>query len=247
MSTDSNPPSNSRLSGRILVPILIVGILLGTAVSVYVFQRTDHAFDDEIICRENLKQIGLALFAYQARHGSFPPAYLVDTDGKPTNSWRTLLLPFLSEPEARQLAHYYRFDKPWDSSENRAAQGNFMPLAYKCPSPQRSRLAFGHAHFVAIVGEGTAWPGPIGRSIKDEGRTVLLVEYAKDDIVWTEPRDVLWKDLAAGSLAQLGLGSPTGKPPMVLYSDGTVERLANERNAADLAETATLKSNTPPR
>ena len=72
------------------------------------------------------------------------------------------------------------------------------------------------------------------------------VEYAKDDIVWTEPRDVPRKDLAAASLAQLGLGGQDGKPPFVLYSDGSVERFGAGRTTAELANAANLPSNGRP-
>jgi Protein of unknown function (DUF1559) len=34
-------------------------------------------------CVSNLKQIGLGLLNYEARHGCFPPAFVADTQGKP--------------------------------------------------------------------------------------------------------------------------------------------------------------------
>src|SRR5260370_743998 len=46
-------------------------------------------------CKNNLKQIGLALHNYHDVYGSFPPAYFVDASGKPMHSWRVLILPFL--------------------------------------------------------------------------------------------------------------------------------------------------------
>lgn len=46
-------------------------------------------------CKNNLKQIGLALHNYHETFGSFPPAYLTDSSGAPTLSWRVLILPFI--------------------------------------------------------------------------------------------------------------------------------------------------------
>src|SRR5262249_42952585 len=66
-------------------------------------------------CKNNLKQIGLAMFNYHDAYGCFPPAYIADADGRPMHSWRVLLLPFLDE-----AARYrkYRFDEPWDGPNN---------------------------------------------------------------------------------------------------------------------------------
>src|SRR5262249_39303175 len=37
-------------------------------------------------CRNNLRQIGLALHNYHEMHGAFPPAYIADASGKPMHS-----------------------------------------------------------------------------------------------------------------------------------------------------------------
>ena len=39
-------------------------------------------------CRNNLKQIAVALHQYHDLYGSFPPAYIADENGKPLHSWR---------------------------------------------------------------------------------------------------------------------------------------------------------------
>lgn len=248
MASASN--RKTPLSGKSVVLILVAAILAGTAVSVYVFQVSDHAFDHETICRENLKEIGRALFAYQEKYGAFPPAFVADETGRPANSWRIAILPFLAQEDAKKLALYYRTDKAWDAPENRSAQSSFMPLAYKCPSPNRSRTKYQHAHFLAVVGEGTAWPEGAPAAVPRSGRTVLLIEYARDDVVWTEPRDVRIADLEAAnpkaSLSSLGLGSPTGDPPYVLYSNGDVERLPKGATAAQLLELAAPQSAAQP-
>ena len=234
--------SNASFSGKSVVWILAAAILAGTAVSIYVFQISDHAFDHETICRENLKEIGRALFAYQEKHGAFPPAFLADETGRPVNSWRVAILPFLAQEDAKKLALYYQIDKAWDAPENRFAQASFMPLAYKCPSPRRPGTKYEHAHFLAVVGEGAAWPGAAPAAVPRSGRKLLLIEYAKDDLVWTEPRDVSIADLKAAEpdapISSLGLGSPTGDPPYVLFSNGDVERLPKSTTAAQLLELA---------
>ena len=66
-------------------------------------------------CKNNLKQIGLALHNYHDIYHVFPPAYTVDGNGKPLHSWRTLILPYLD-----QAPLYLKIDlsKPWDDPAN---------------------------------------------------------------------------------------------------------------------------------
>ncbi|MBC8288680.1 MAG: DUF1559 domain-containing protein, partial [Planctomycetes bacterium] len=48
-------------------------------------------------CKNNLKQIGIALHNYHEDHGAFPPAYTMDANGQPLHSWRTLILLYLAQ------------------------------------------------------------------------------------------------------------------------------------------------------
>ena len=66
-------------------------------------------------CRNNLKQIGLALHNYADEWKVFPPAYTVDANGKPLHSWRTLLLPYLDQSP---LYNRIDFSKAWDDPAN---------------------------------------------------------------------------------------------------------------------------------
>src|SRR5260221_9789347 len=61
-------------------------------------------------CKNNLKQIGLALHNYHGVWGSFPPPYIPDEQGRPKHSWRTLILPMFDQAP---LYNKYRFDEPW--------------------------------------------------------------------------------------------------------------------------------------
>ncbi|MEO8497518.1 MAG: DUF1559 domain-containing protein, partial [Planctomycetota bacterium] len=74
-------------------------------------------------CQSNLIQIGMALRAYEAAHGTLPPAYIPDASGKPMHSWRVLILPYLNEDG---LYRRYNFDEPWDGPNNLQLAGH-MP------------------------------------------------------------------------------------------------------------------------
>ena len=77
----------------------------------------------------------------------------------------------------------------------------------QCPS--REQPESNVTQYVAVVGEGTLWPGTVGQQlpasavaigrdrpqVSDERRPrILLVEWPVSDIEWTQPRDVSMED-----------------------------------------------------
>lgn len=132
-------------------------------------------------------QIHLALAVYQDSHGSYPPAFIADADGKPIHSWRALLLPYMD----RELADLYSFDEPWDGPNNSKLH-NRMPRQFRCPSDFDAPE--GTTNYVAVVGSKTAWPGAKRRKLADikdgASATIQLVEVKGLHIPWLEPRDL---------------------------------------------------------
>jgi hypothetical protein len=215
---------------------MVVLILLITAGSIVTFLQQKHAFDYKTLCEENLKAIGIALRAYQEAYGTLPPAYFAGPSEQPSHSWRVMLLGFLKEKDADALAAVYRWAEPWDSEHNGRLLDDFMPAAYHCPSQQRARWAFKHTHFVAPVGAGTAWPGQAPGQLPASGKQIILIEYRGEDIPWTSPRDLAvdaWDDTSIAD-SKTGIGSPHGADPLVLYADGSVERLSSRTLLSDL-------------
>lgn len=152
-------------------------------------------------CTSNLQEIGLAMYRYHEKHGSFPPAFLTDADGKPMHSWRVLILPFLGE---EQLYSEYRFDEPWNSEHNRALAAR-MPAVYYCPSDQNGMSL--QTSYVMLVEPGTISDGSKSHSVADirDGlaNTILLAEAVDANIAWMEPRDL---NAEAVSVAVYGSG-----------------------------------------
>ena len=64
-------------------------------------------------CKNNLKQIGLALHNYHDLYGSFPPAFTVDSNGMPLHSWRTLILPFIDQLPLYQNVNGTQLTADW--------------------------------------------------------------------------------------------------------------------------------------
>lgn len=143
------------------------------------------------ICRNNLRQIGLALHGYHDDYGSFPPAYIADDQGRPMHSWRVLILPYLDE---RPLYEKYRFDEPWNGPNN-AQLASRVPSIYQCPSEIHQRAEpRPWTSYVAVIGPRTCWPGetPLARDdITDPpDRTLHVLEVRDSGIHWMEPRDL---------------------------------------------------------
>ncbi len=125
---------------------------------------------------------------YQAQNGHLPPPYVADENGKALYSWRVLILPYL---ERKDIYDLWKFDEPWDSSNNSKLQPQID--LFRCPADKpRDRRPL--TNYVAVVGPGTAWEEEtkINTASFSDGaaKTLLLVEIANTDIHWAEPRDL---------------------------------------------------------
>ncbi len=97
----------------------------------------------------NLNRIGVALRQFADAHEFWPPAFLVGPDGKPTHSWRVLLLPYLGH---RDLFEQYDFSQPWDSAKNLRLLDK-MPAVFHDPIYGEKLGPF--THYAALV--GSSW------------------------------------------------------------------------------------------
>jgi prepilin-type processing-associated H-X9-DG protein len=193
-----------------------------------------------VCCKVNLKYIGLALQAYHDHYGTFPPAYIADSAGRPMHSWRVLLLPYL---ECWEEYKEYRFDEPWDSAHNRiivrsiAAEG-----IYRCPSDIFNGLerrdpglvSSEETNYMMIVGPGTVSEGGIPGQLKhvddDPSTTLIVAEVYGTGVSWAEPRDLDVRQMSFrinGSHAN-GIRGRHDEGANVLFCDGKVQLLSVE-------------------
>lgn len=138
-------------------------------------------------CRNNLKQIALALHNYADNYDALPPAYTVDADGRTLHSWRTLILPFVEQQDL-----YKRIDlaKPWDDPANAEALKT-VPHVYRCPS---ATLPPGFTSYLGIVGTNTCFHPTAPRAFSEitdsTTETLMLIEVAQEHAVhWMSPQD----------------------------------------------------------
>ncbi len=183
--------SQSR-SGLTLIEVLVVlGCLSLLVVGMFLFltpaTRQARPAAYRVQCKNNLRQIALALHNYHDRYDAFPPAYTVDANGTPLHSWRTLILPYMD-----QQALYDKIDlsKPWDDPAN-AEFAKTAPPGYRCPS---SKSPTSHSTYLALVGTSCCFnptkPRKIAEIKDGTSNTLMVIEVAADQAVpWMQPSD----------------------------------------------------------
>jgi prepilin-type processing-associated H-X9-DG protein len=136
-----------------------------------------------------IRQLLESLQNYHNVHGMLPPAQTQDDQGKPLQSWRSIVLPYL---EAATVGEQIDRDSPWDSPVNRQFHDASDGQYFVCARGETSDS--GMTHFVAVVDEGTVLRKNETIAFKDitdgVAITAILIELPESDIHWMEPRDV---------------------------------------------------------
>lgn len=192
---EAPPPSKTSVGVMIALTLGFVSLLLaGVGISLVIVTpnlRNNSNARKLTLAKANIKLIVAAMHSYHSQHGSFPPSYTVDKNGKRMHSWRVLLLPHLG-PDAQQLYIQYKMEEPWDSEDNLAV-ASIMPDVYRSPA-DRSAVGGNTSSYFVIVGPQTLFPGN-GRQAGYENNldplnhTILVVESVPRNTIWTEPED----------------------------------------------------------
>lgn len=190
-------------------------------------------------CVSNLYQIGVALKMYESTHGTLPPAYVADENGKPMHSWRVLILPQLGE---ELLYEQYNFDEPWDGPTNSQLSGR-MPTVYACPSDPMTSSQ--ETSYMVVVGPNTMFPGAkatgSGDCLDGASNTLCVVESGNSQVTWTEPTDLssqnMQFEIGVGNGSEVG--SYHSRGANVLYVDGAVTFLPDSITKEELEALST--------
>jgi len=195
-------------------------------------------------CKNNLKQIGLALHNFADDKKGLPEPVA----GDPPRSWRVDLLPYLDQAPLRAS---YRDDAPWDSEANlEVGRKGHM---YVCPTmanpfDERKRTV---TCYTAVTGEKAAF-SPENRArfpaLPDgNATTILVIEAGGRAITWTDPRDV---DLETSPIRiNAARSTPTESPGIgssphtggchVVLADGAVRFISENIDSAVLKKLLT--------
>jgi hypothetical protein len=194
------------------------------------------------------KHLAFTLHYYQEKHGSYPPAYTVDENGKPLHSWRVLILPFI---ERQDLYEKIRLDEPWDSPYN---------SQFHKPGPERNLFCYsrkeegldGFAHYQMVVGPDTISAGSNSTKIEDishHTETFLVVETSFA-VPWMCPQDLPQSALANGVVSSRpqrgkpvvqGVGSPHRNGAFVIMADCSRTFLSSDTPPEKLLEYSRIK------
>jgi type II secretory pathway pseudopilin PulG len=199
-------------------------------------------------CQNHVELLLRALYAYRNDHGSFPPCYTVDSQGKPLHSWRVLLLPYLG-PEAQALYAQINLNEAWNSPLNgRFAQA--VPEVFACPDDQP--FSPGDTSYCVVTGAQYAFRPQTGvaedQFVDDPATTLLIVEVHNSGINWMQPADVgptaLAQGVNSGVRGTCGSNHPSGA--MVGMYDGRALPLSDRTRPDELHEMATIDGGEPP-
>ncbi len=187
-------------------------------------------------CINRLRNISLALENYHDKHGTFPPLWVVDEDGKPLYSWRVLMLPYL---DLKPLYDLYNLDEPWDSPHN--LQYSQLDIwAFKCPDNEHGSAT---TNYVAVRSKHGPWRGadPVSRDELTDmpEEAILLVEQHGEKIHWAEPKDLdlTTLPLHINDASGHGIGSlHSDGANVALLKNGRVEFLKDSLSGAELAK-----------
>ena len=251
-----SPPRGGARIRRIALygaAIFCLFVVLVFALLFPVIQREREAAR-QMGCTTCLKQIWLGMHLYHDVYGCLPPAYTVDSEGKPLHSWRTLLLPYL---EQQELYEKIRLDEPWDSAWNRQFANVNLRRLFRCPTgaagdpsvvkdsfldPDHSTTS-GDCYYSVVIGEGTCFPGDKTVTLNDitdgTSNTVLAVERTTP-INWMVPDKEITLETALKGINPAGgkteektegkgkVGSVHTGKTNVAFVDGTIRFLRND-------------------
>jgi len=149
-------------------------------------------------CKNNLKQLALAMHNYHDNSGRFPAAAGITSEVTKhvRVSWRVALLPYV---EQAQLFTEYNLKRPWDSRENLPIAARRIAV-YICPSQpviaQTNAESQFFTSYVVPTGNHSIFPmdGKAAHSLAEildgTSNSLLIMEACGTRIVWTNPQDI---------------------------------------------------------
>jgi len=179
---------NPTLRRAVVIILIVVSIGLLVAGGILVRRQQASANRNEAYGR--MCQMRVALQSYESEHGRLPPLCLRNDHGDAIQSWRALILPYLSDSFPSNL----NLSQPWSSDFNRIIiesipQGDwvwFFRDRRNVPSPLSTNI-------LAYVGRKSIWDTKTGLP---KGKTtelpdaILLIWIPRGNLHPLQPGDI---------------------------------------------------------
>ncbi len=126
----------NRVRGFTLIELLVVIAIIAILIALLlpaVQQARESARRTQ--CKNNLKQLGLALHNYESTYTMFPPSRINLTGPVFQQTWNVMVLPFL---EQSNMYVQYNFNRNWYETVNDPITTVQLP-AFVCPSTPSAR------------------------------------------------------------------------------------------------------------
>ncbi len=195
---------------ELLVVIAIIAILIALLLPA-VQQAREAARRSQ--CKNNLKQLGLALHNYHDVHSTFPPASVRTPTGGTINEWESSMigwqariLSFMEQPALfNQIDWNIMPGAGSGTSPNVTVRAVEIP-AYRCPSDPGHRgntgqTTYGPTNYVATIADTTGYTAG-GTLWRNDGRSILF-QNSK-----TQMRDILDGSSNTMLIAECIVGHP---------------------------------------
>lgn len=176
---------------ELLVVMTVIGILVALLLPAVQAVRESAR---KTSCKNNLRQIGLALHAYHNVHASLPTGCVEwrAWNSPPTHrqfAWSAMLLPFM---EQQPLHDKINWGLPFDAPENEDV-AEVLIGTYLCPSEPTDSITAGHISYGGIYGE-------------------RILDNHPDDGLFLYERKIRFRDILDGLSNTLAIAEDVGGP-----------------------------------
>ncbi|ODA31794.1 DUF1559 domain-containing protein [Planctopirus hydrillae] len=237
----------SRKSGFTLIELLVVIAIIAILIALLlpaVQQAREAARRTQ--CRNNLKQLGLALHNYHDNALVFPPGNIGFNNAATPSfqgfAWSTMILPFVDQaPLYNVLANRFSSSVPYSTAVTPvtptaaevAAVATTFP-AFRCPSDVGSNLV--NATAVSGTAASATYANSVGRSNYPGVAGVFLVTTATPN-TWTGLEDVTTTGLFTAANFR-GIFAPNSRVGIRDMTDGTSNCIVVGERCSPATETA---------
>ena len=233
-------PDNFTPSARTFFMIL-AGCLFAVGLMIFLFTPVFEKMEiqkrnlaRQSVSKNNMKQLGLALWNYQEEHQTFPPGATFTAEGTPLHSWQSSILPFMDQSG---LFEQIDLEKPWNDPANqqhfqRIVRGYVVPWSDEIFSSDGYALS----HYVGNelllkMNQGMS----LSQITDGVSNTISEVERGDDFKAWGDPANLARPADVIGPDQKTLL--PGGN--LILFSDGRVQFVSNKIDSQILKDLST--------